>query len=77
MVLDAEKRKSKRPRGRPKIADKFAILNAAAVAKVRYGRYAQIAPDWNLTEQQLIDLVGNNSKYFAARVEALRKNATD
>jgi hypothetical protein len=77
MVRDAENKTPKRTRGRPKIADKFTVLDAAAVAKVRYGRYTQIAGDWKLTANQLVNLVGNNSKYFAARVEALRKNTTD
>jgi hypothetical protein len=67
--------KKKRGKGRPGIIpDKFAVLDAAALAKVRDGKYSQIAPRWNLTTRQLTDLVEHNRSYFASKVKALRKN---
>jgi CO dehydrogenase/acetyl-CoA synthase alpha subunit len=75
MVRQAEN-KPKRGKGRPAIPNKLAILDAAALAKVRDGRYTQIAHLWKLMPQQLIDLVRHNRPYFASKVKALRKNAS-
>jgi hypothetical protein len=68
--------KEKRGKDRLVIRNKLAILDAAALAKVRYGRYAQFAHQWKLTQQQLNDLVRRNRTYFASIVKALRKNPT-
>jgi hypothetical protein len=67
-------KKPKRSQGRPAFPDKFAVLDAAALAKVREGKYSHIAPRWNLTTRQLTDLVEHNRPYFASKVKALRKN---
>jgi hypothetical protein len=67
--------KEKHGKGRPTIINKLAILDAAAFAKVRDGRYTQVAHRWKLTPQQLIDLVRHNRTYFASMVKTLRKNA--
>jgi hypothetical protein len=61
-------------KGRLAIRNKLAILDAAAFAKVRYGRYTRVAHQWKLTQQQLNDLVRRNRTYFASMVKALRKN---
>ena len=68
--------KEKHAKGRPAIRNKLAILDAAALAKVRYGRYTQVAHEWKLTQQQLSDLVRRNRTYFAGIVKALHKNPT-
>jgi hypothetical protein len=76
-VTEADKespRKRSRGKGRPAVANKLQILDSAADAKVREGRYTQIAARWKLTPTQLIDLVRNNRAYFSARVISLRKN---
>jgi hypothetical protein len=69
--------KEKRGKGHPAIPNKLAILDAAALAKVRSGRYTQVAHQWKLTPQQLIDLVRRNRTYFTSMVKALRKNASN
>ena len=66
----------KRGKGRLAIRNKLAILDDAALAKVRYGRYTQVARQWKLTQQQLNDLVRRNRTYFTSIVTALRKNPT-
>ena len=68
----------KQERGKSYLAirNKLAILDAAARAKVRDGRYAQVAHRWKLTRQQLHDLVRQNRTYFSSMVKALRKNST-
>jgi hypothetical protein len=66
----------KRGKGRLAIRNKLAILDDAALAKVRYGRFKQVARQWKLTQQQLNDLVRRNRTYFAGIVKALRKNPT-
>jgi len=68
--------KEKSGKGRLVIRNKLAILDAAALAKVRYGRYTQVAHEWKLTQQQLSDLVRRNRTYFAGIVKALHKNPT-
>jgi hypothetical protein len=67
-------KKKKRRQGRPTIPNKFAILDAAALAKVRDGRYTQIAAKWKLTPRQLSNLVERNRPYFDGKVKSLLKN---
>ena len=69
-------KKEKNAKGRPSIRNKLAILDDAALAKVRYGRFTQVAHQWKLTQQQLHDLVRRNRTYFTGIVKALRKNPT-
>ena len=71
----SKKTKRARGRGRPPIPNKFAILDAAAHAKVHHGRYKQIARDWNLKPEQLSNLVKNEWKYFSRKIKKFRKNA--
>ena len=68
--------KEQHAKARLAIRNKLAILDAAALAKVRKGRYTQVAHQWKLTLQQLNDLVRRNRTYFASMVKALRKNST-
>jgi hypothetical protein len=68
--------KEKRRKSHLAIRNKLAILDAAALAKVRDGRYTLVARQWKLTPRQLIDLVRRNRTYFAGMVKALRKNLT-
>jgi hypothetical protein len=68
--------KEKRHKSHLAIRNKLAILDAAALAKVRDGRYTQVARQWKLTPRQLIDLVRRNRTYFAGMVRALLKNPT-
>lgn len=73
-VIAAQKKKPKR-RGRPAdFLNPFEILDAAALAKVRDGKYAQIAVNWNLTPRQLTDLVQRNRRYFNGKIKQLRAN---
>lgn len=74
VIAKAARKKMRRSKGRPSlIPNRPEILDAAALAKVKFGRYTQIAAHWKLTPRQLIDLVHNNRKSFTARVKALRK----
>ena len=66
--------KEKRRKSHLAIRNKLAILDAAALAKVRDGRYTQAAHQWKLTPHQLNELVRRNRTYFASMVRALLKN---
>jgi hypothetical protein len=68
--------KEKRGKSYLAIRNKLAILDAAAIAEVREGRYTQVAHRWKLTPQQLNDLVRRNQTYFAGIVKALRDKPT-
>jgi hypothetical protein len=75
-IIEAVRAWRKKPKGkggRAAIPNKDAILDAAALAKVREGRYSQIAADWNLKPEQLLDLVRHNRPEFNSKLDAIRR----
>jgi hypothetical protein len=67
--------RSKPKRGNPGIADKEAVLNAAAKLKAKTGNYTRVAADFHLTARQVIDMVWHNKTDFDRRVKRFRADS--
>jgi phosphoribosyl 1,2-cyclic phosphodiesterase len=70
MIRKAEPRR----RGRRGFPNRTEILDAAAKARAERKFYTHVAPRFNMTPKQLIELVRRNRKHFDAKVKEFQQS---